>query len=114
MPLRTCRRAAHALRLGQERFHEGELFVAEVGFIPLGFHTSLYAKSTIRTGSYNPTFPTKGSEKWISPWHLGLNQGPIVLMIENFRTGLIWRLLRKCPYLVNGLRRAGFKGGWLG
>ena len=75
----------------------------------------------LRTGNpygykatYNPTFPTKTAEKWISPWHLGLNQGPIVLMIENFRTGLIWRLLRKCPYLVNGLRRAGFKGGWLG
>ena len=50
----------------------------------------------------------------MSPWHLGLNQGPIVLMIENFRSGLIWRLMRKCPYLVSGLRRAGFAGGWLG
>lgn len=50
---------------------------------------------------------------WVSPWHYGLNKGPIVLMIENYRTGLLWRLMRGCPYLVEGLRRAGFSGGWL-
>jgi hypothetical protein len=49
----------------------------------------------------------------VSPWNFGLNQGPIVLMIENQRTGLIWRLVRQCPYIVQGLRRAGFRGGWL-
>jgi hypothetical protein len=65
--------------------------------------------------SFNPTFPaTSGGEYgWISPWHFGLNQGPIVLMIENYRTGLLWRLMRECPYVVTGLRRAGFTGGWL-
>ncbi len=41
------------------------------------------------------------------------DQGPVALMIENFRTGLIWKLMRRCPYLVDGLRRAGFTGGWL-
>jgi hypothetical protein len=51
---------------------------------------------------------------WISPFHFGINQGPIVLMIENFRSGLIWSLMRRCPYLVVGLDRAGFTGGWLG
>ena len=51
---------------------------------------------------------------WVSPFHFGVNQGPIVLMIENFRTGLIWNLMRRCPYLVVGLDRAGFTGGWLG
>jgi len=51
---------------------------------------------------------------WVSPFHLGLNQGPIVLMIENYRSGLVWRLMRQCPYLVSGLRKAGFSGGWLG
>ena len=35
-------------------------------------------------------------------------------MIENHASGLIWRLMRGCPYVVAGLRRAGFKGGWLG
>jgi len=47
------------------------------------------------------------------PWPFGINQGPIVLMIENYRTGLWWRLMRDCPAAVSGLRRAGFTGGWL-
>jgi hypothetical protein len=65
--------------------------------------------------TFNRTYPAKSSNfpGWISPWHYGLNQGPIVLMIENYRTGLIWRLLRSCPYIVSGLQRAGFRGGWL-
>ena len=66
--------------------------------------------------SFNPTFP--GDETadggWISQGYYGLDQGPIVLMIENYRTGLPWRLMRGCAPLVRGLRRAGFTGGWLG
>jgi len=65
--------------------------------------------------SFNATFPekTKNPFGWVSPYILGLNEGPMVLMIENFRSELIWRLTRKCPYIVRGLRRAGFSGGWL-
>lgn len=65
--------------------------------------------------SFNPTLSDDfGPEHgWVSPFHFGLNQGPIVLMIENYRTGLLWRLMRRCPYLVAGLRRAEFKNGWL-
>jgi hypothetical protein len=63
--------------------------------------------------SYNPTFRSKG-KGWVSKGYYGLDQGPIVMMIENYRTGLIWRLMRRCPYIVDGLRRAGFQGGWLG
>jgi hypothetical protein len=66
--------------------------------------------------SYNPTF-TSGDRMrkgWVSKGYYGLDQGPIVMMIENYRSGLIWRLMRKCPYVIEGLRRAGFKGGWLG
>jgi hypothetical protein len=33
--------------------------------------------------------------------------------VENFRTGLIWDVMRRSPYVVAGLRRAGFTGGWL-
>jgi hypothetical protein len=66
--------------------------------------------------SFNPTFPSRAKARsgWISKGYYGLDQGPIVVMIENYRTGLIWRLMRDCPYLVKGLRRAGFTGGWLG
>ena len=62
--------------------------------------------------TFNATYPGQsGSARgWVSPWHYGLNQGPIVLMIENYRTGLLWRLMRNCPHIVNGLRRAGFTG----
>lgn len=56
----------------------------------------------------------EGSERgWVSPWHFGIDQGPIILMIENYRTGLLWRLMQRCPYIVTGLRRAGFRNGWL-
>lgn len=63
----------------------------------------------------NPTFRTAdgSSGGWVSPRNFGLNQGPIVLMIENYRSGLIWTLMRSCPYVVTGLKNAGFTGGWL-
>jgi hypothetical protein len=63
--------------------------------------------------SFNPTFPGPSPLGWVSPWNYGLNQGPLVLMVENYRTGLTWELMRRCPYLVTGLLRAGFSGGWL-
>jgi hypothetical protein len=66
------------------------------------------------SSTFNPTFPDASPlTGWVSPWQFGLNQGPIVLMIENHRTGLLWQLMRKCPYIVEGLRKAGFSGGWL-
>jgi hypothetical protein len=37
----------------------------------------------------------------------------IDLMVENYRTDFIWNLMRQCPYLADGLRRAGFTGVWL-
>lgn len=64
--------------------------------------------------TYNATFARAGeSPGWISPFHFGLNLGPNVLMIENHRSGLVWALMRGCVPLVEGLRRAGFEGGWL-
>ena len=64
--------------------------------------------------SYNSTFTSGNSKGWISKGYYGLDQGPIIMMIENYRTGLIWRLMRRSSYIVNGLRRAAFRGGWLG
>jgi len=65
--------------------------------------------------SFNATYPdaTRNRHGWVSPWIFGLNQGPIILMIENFQTGLVWTNLRKCGYIADGLRRAGFRDGWL-
>ena len=65
--------------------------------------------------SFNQTYavPENPTGWWVTPYHFGIDQGPIILMIENYRTGLIWNVMRRCPYLVAGLRRAGFQGGWL-
>jgi hypothetical protein len=62
---------------------------------------------------FNPTLPGEGSQGWVSEGYFGLDQGAIVLMIENYRSQLLWRLMRRCPYIGAGLRRAGFTGGWL-
>ena len=65
--------------------------------------------------TFNPTFPDEKCREcgWVSPWHYGINEGPIVLMIENHRTEFLWKLMKRSPYVVDGLRRAGFTGGWL-
>ena len=62
---------------------------------------------------FNPTLVSNGSQGWISEGYFGLDQGIVVLMIENYRSQLIWKLMRQCPYIGNGLRKADFRGGWL-
>jgi hypothetical protein len=74
---------------------------------------------TARASGFNDTVrqpaPAAGARVggWLSEGHFGLDQGMIVLMIENFRTGLPWRLLRSSTPIRKGLQRAGFRGGWL-
>ncbi|MEP7026977.1 MAG: glucoamylase family protein [Candidatus Eisenbacteria bacterium] len=65
--------------------------------------------------TFNATFPVADGSPlgWVSPWHFGINQGPIIAMIENHQSGLVWRLTRQCPPIVAGLRAAGFNGAWL-
>ena len=70
---------------------------------------------------YNETFTQidksrnaqAGYPFWVDRDYLGIDQGPIVLMLENYRSGLVWNLMKKNPYIVQGLKRAGFTGGWL-
>lgn len=61
----------------------------------------------------NPTFADTEGRPWISEGHCGLDQGIVVMMLENHRSGQIWRLMQACPHIRRGLRRAGFRGGWL-
>ena len=70
--------------------------------------------------AFNPTFtgtPAMGhvvpGAGWFDTDYLGIDQGPILAMVENYRSDLIWRLLRGNPHIVLGLCRAGFTGGWL-
>ncbi len=65
----------------------------------------------------NPGFIRKGTVDpqlgWFDVDYLGIDQGPIVLMIENYRTNFVWNVMKKNPHVVRGLRKAGFSGGWL-
>lgn len=64
--------------------------------------------------TFNATFAVRGSAHgWVSPHFCGLEEGPMVAMIENHRSGLVWQLLRECAPIRRGLRAAGFCGGWL-
>ncbi len=64
------------------------------------------------SSGFNPTLATDGAG-WLSKGWYGLDQGLLVLMIENHRTGMIWDIMRNCPTMRAGLERAGFDGGWL-
>lgn len=50
---------------------------------------------------------------WFDGDYLGIDQGPILAMVENYRSGLIWEVMRDDPHIRRGLERAGFTGGWL-
>jgi hypothetical protein len=72
--------------------------------------------------AFNPTYPLTnlkpsiGSihpDAWYSNDYLGIDQGPIILMAANHRNGLVWEVMKKSPYIVRGLCRAGFTGGWM-
>ena len=71
------------------------------------FNETLAGSASTEQGSVVPGLG------WFDKDQLGIDQGPIVLMIENHRTQLIWRTMQKNPHIVRGLRRAGFTGGWL-
>ena len=64
-------------------------------------------------GSFNPSIPGKTEEGWLNDRAVGLDQGILVMMIENHRTGFFWNMLRESPIIRRGLKRAGFSGGWL-
>ena len=91
-------------------------FAPEIVLPSIRHFDEAYPEMTSKYGfkcSFNPTFSGRSGKGWISKGYYGLDQGPIVLMIENYRTRMLWRLMKNCRYVIEGLRRAGFKGGWL-
>ena len=48
-------------------------------------------------------------KNWYANSHLAIDQGPIIVMIENYRTGLLWKLFMSCPEVKNGLKKLGFE-----
>jgi len=64
--------------------------------------------------AFNWTITNKdGTQGWADKDYLGIDQGPIIIQIENYKNNFVWNLMRKNKYIVNGLKKAGFKGGWL-
>jgi hypothetical protein len=76
------------------------------GFVD-AFNLSFNANIALNTGKKIPGLG------WFDTVQIGIDQGPIELMIENWRSGFVWRVMRKNPYIRKGLERAGFTGGWL-
>jgi hypothetical protein len=98
-----------------------ELSLAALREMKRRYGANLYSKYGF-LDAFNPTLRTSRrgmagrvdpQQGWFDVDYLGIDQGPIVAMIENHRSGLVWKVMRKNPHIVRGLKRAGFTGGWL-
>ena len=59
------------------------------------------------TDAFNET------KNWFATSHLAIDQGPIIVMIENYRSGLLWKLFMSCPEIKIGLKKLGFESPWI-
>lgn len=89
----------------RERYGEG-LF-GQYGFLDAFNPTFRWQDVTLRHGRVIPGLG------WFDTDYLGIDQGPILAMLANHRADLVWKHMRRSPYVLRGLRRAGFTGGWL-
>jgi len=64
-------------------------------------------------GSYGFYDAFSESANWYKPWYLSIDQGPEVAMIENYRSGLLWKLFMSCPEVQSGLKKLGFTSPWI-
>ena len=64
-------------------------------------------------GSYGFYDAFSEQHNWYPKKYLAIDQGPIIVMMENYRTGLLWKLFMSCPEIQNGLTKLGFESPWL-
>ena len=88
------------------RARYGKHIYSDYGFLD-AFNPSFHYDVEVHRGRVIPGFG------WVADDYLGIDQGPIILMVENYRTGFVWNVMRENEYVRRGLRRAGFSGGWL-
>ncbi|MGH8262633.1 MAG: glucoamylase family protein, partial [Steroidobacteraceae bacterium] len=93
-----------AIRALRDRY--GTEIYGEYGFFD-AFNPSFDFDAPLSMGRRVPGFG------WIDTDYLGIDQGPILAMIENHRTGFVWSVMKRNPHIRRGLERAGFTGGWL-
>ena len=60
-------------------------------------------------GVYGPRDAINLGQDWVSPIFMGLNQAPITVMVENYRTGLIWKLFMSNREIKPMLDKIGFR-----
>ena len=85
----------------------GKAIYGEYGFLDAFNPSFRYEDAKVQHGKVVPGIG------WVDGDYLGIDQGAIVLMIENYRSDFIWSVMRRNPYIRLGLERAGFRGGWL-
>lgn len=86
--------------------HYGAHLYSSYGFLD-AFNPSIPDGTPVKQGRVVP------GAGWFDTDYLGIDQGPILAMIENHRNGFVWRVMRCNPHIQRGLLRAGFRGGWL-
>ncbi|MBJ6977719.1 glucoamylase family protein [Luteimonas sp. MC1895] len=86
--------------------HHGEYLYSSYGFLD-SFNPSFEYDIPLKTGRI---VPGKG---WVASDYIGIDQGPILIGIANYRSGFVWEVMKRSPYIRRGLERAGFTGGWL-
>jgi hypothetical protein len=89
------------------RTRYGDDLYGRYGFVDAFNPSFTFTERKLRTGK---VFADKG---WFDTYYIGIDQGPIVLMLENYRSEFVWKVMRKNPYIQAGLKKAGFRGGWL-
>ncbi len=98
-----------------------EISIAAIREMTTRYGTNLYSTYGF-LDAFNPTLQTTEQLKhgrvvpgqgWFDVDYLGIDEGPIVAMIENYRSGLVWKTMRRNEHVIRGLKRAGFTGGWL-
>jgi len=64
-------------------------------------------------GDYGFTDAFNETQNWYAKSYLAIDEGPIVAMIENYRSGLLWKLFMSCPEIRRGLVKLGMESPWL-
>jgi hypothetical protein len=75
--------------------------------------TKLYDKYGFKDAFNMSIVYNDGTTGWYDKDYLGIDQGPILLQLENHRSEIVWNIMKKSPYIRDGLKKAGFTGGWL-
>jgi hypothetical protein len=90
-----------------------EICVPALLSMKLRYGDSVYRKYGF-VDAFNPSYITVDTPNgWFDNDYLGIDQGPILISLENIRNGFVWQTMKRNRYLVTGLQRAGFSGGWL-